>query len=115
MLGNEKRLFLPIKSRSGQAWEDRILDFHPDALYGVPAMVKKIPDLFEEFGHCNLPGLMEKSFPKFSAGTIERMTNALSQQIDNSREMKFEAGLLGLFYKREEQDPELHDLEVLYM
>jgi hypothetical protein len=109
LLGNENRLFLPLKSRASKAWEDRIPDFRPDALYGVPAMVKKIPELFEEYGQLNLTALMEKSFPHLSSDTIVRMTGAFSQQIDNSREMKFEAGLLDLFYKRKEQDPDLHD------
>ena len=50
LLAFEERILIPVKSRSGPAWEDKILDFRKDGHYFIPLFVKAIVNTICETG-----------------------------------------------------------------
>jgi len=110
LLGYEERLFLPVKTKAGPAWEDRILDFHPASQYGVPMVVQRIPEVFQTSRGFSLHGLVETLVPPLFSGHGDRVAALLEILTANCSGSCFEAGLLKLFYERFQFAVDLHDV-----
>lgn len=50
LLAFEERILIPVKSRSGPAWEDKILDFRNEGRYFIPPVVKAIVSTIRDTG-----------------------------------------------------------------
>lgn len=110
LLGYEERLFLPAKTKSGQAWEDRILDFDPTAVYGIPGMVRAIPEAFQESDGFSFQGIVEATVSGFLPGSTDLVAPLLEMLIPHCTARCFEVGLLSLFYERFRFGLDLHGL-----
>jgi hypothetical protein len=110
LLGYEERLFLPVKTKSGPAWEDRIMDFDPTAVYGIPRVVRTLPEAFQESGGFSFQGIVEATVSGLLPGSTDPVVPLLEMLIPNCRARCFEVGLLSLFYERFRFDLDLHGL-----
>jgi hypothetical protein len=110
LLGYEERLFLPVKTKSGPAWEDRIMDFDPTAVYGIPGVVRTLPEAFQESGGFSFQGIIEAAVSGLLPGSTDPVVPLLEMLIPHCRARCFEAGLLSLFYERFRFGLDLHGL-----
>jgi hypothetical protein len=115
LLGYEERLFLPVKTKSGPAWEDRIMDFDPTAVYEIPRVVRAIPEAFQESGGFSFQGIAEATVSGILPGSTDPVAPLLEMLIPHCTARCFEVGLLSLFYERFRFGPDLHGLLDLFV
>ncbi len=82
LLAFEERILIPVKTRSGPAWEDKILDFRKDGHYFIPPLVKAIVNTICETGKPSCDTAVRETlthvthqdisgFPKFTTKIVE--------------------------------------------
>ena len=109
LLAFEERILIPVKSRSGPSWEDKILDFEKGACYIIPPVVKAVLGTMAETANpaCDtavrrmLAGVM----PEDMDGFIQ-VLQAIMKHADN---YTFETGLLEIFFRKAAMACDLHD------
>jgi len=60
LLAFEERILIPVKSRSGPAWEDKLLDFGKEGYYFIPPVVKTIFDTMRDTGEVSCDTAVRK-------------------------------------------------------
>jgi hypothetical protein len=110
LLAFEERILIPIKSRSGPAWEDKILDFRNDGRYFIPQVVKAIVNTIYGTGKPCCDDALRKTLGDViheDVGDLIKLLQTTMKHVDN---YIFETGLLDIFFKELTVDSDLHDI-----
>ena len=115
LLAFEERILIPVKSRSGPAWEDRILDFRDEGRYFIPPVVKAMVNTIYEVGEpsCNIAvrKILGNVIQKDICGFVELLQTTMK----HAGNYFFETGLLEIFFKALTVDSSLHDIIDLFV
>jgi hypothetical protein len=110
LLAFEERIMIPVKSRSGPAWEDKILDFRKEGLYFIPPVVKAIVDIICETGLPSTEAAVRKTLSSVSLEDRKGLIKLLQTIMKHTGNYTYEAGLLEIFFKEADMDGDLHDI-----
>jgi hypothetical protein len=86
LLGNEWRLFLPVRTLKSAAWEDRLLVAKPEELYEVPNIVRYLVEEAKITGRWNPEYAITKLFREMGEPDWEQipeLVKELGQQAKN--------------------------------
>ena len=110
LLAYEERVLIPIKSRSGPACEDKILDFRNEGRYFIPPVVKAIVNTICDTGKPSCDIAVRKTLTnviKEDIGGFIKLLQTIMKHADN---YTFEAGLLEIFFREAAVESDLHDI-----
>ena len=110
LLAFEERILIPVKSRSGPAWEDKILDFRNDGHYVIPPVVKALVNTIYDTGKPCCDDALRKTLGDViheDVGDFIRLLQTTMRHVDN---YIFETGLLDIFFKELTVGIDLHDI-----
>ena len=110
LLAFEERILIPVKSRSGPAWEDKILDFRNDGHYVIPPVVKALVNTIYDTGKPCCDDALRKTLGDViheDVGDFIRLLQTTMKHVDN---YIFETGLLDIFFKELTVGIDLHDI-----
>lgn len=110
LLAYEERVLIPIKSRSGPAWEDKILDFRNEGRYFIPPVVKAIVNTICDTGKPSCDIAVRKTLADVIQEDIGGFIKLLQTIMKHADNYTFEAGLLEIFFREAEVDSDLHDI-----
>jgi hypothetical protein len=110
LLAFEERILIPIKSRSGPAWEDKILDFRNDGHYFIPPVVKAIVNTICDTGKPCCDNALRKTLGGVIHEDVGSLIKLLQTTIKHADNYIFEIGLLDIFFKELTVDGDLHDI-----
>lgn len=110
LLAFEERILIPVKSRSGPAWEDKILDFRNEGRYFIPPVVKSIVNTICDTGKLSCDTAVRKTLGKASQEDIGGSIKLLQSTMKHADNYIFETGLLEIFFKKAALDSDLHDI-----
>jgi hypothetical protein len=110
LLAFEERILIPVKSRSGPAWEDRILDFRNEGRYFIPPVVKEIVNTIRDTGRPSCDTAVRKTLATVIQEDIDGFINLLQITMKHAGNYTFEAGLLDIFFREVSLDSDLHDI-----
>jgi hypothetical protein len=110
LLAFEERILIPVKSRSGPAWEDKILDFRKDGNYFIPSFVKALVTTMCETGKPSCEEAVRKILTSMIQEDISDIVKLLQTIMKHVYNYFFEAGLLKIFFKEISVDVDLHDI-----
>ena len=110
LLAYEERILIPVKSRSGPAWEDKILDFRNDGHYVIPPVVKALVNTIYDAGKPCCDDALRKTLGDViheDVGDFIKLLQTTMKHVDN---YIFETGLLDIFFKELTVGIDLHDI-----
>jgi hypothetical protein len=110
LLAFEERILIPVKSRSGPAWEDRLLDFRDEGLYFIPPVVKAMVNTIYEFGKPSCDTAVRTTLAKVIQEDMGKFIKLLQATMKHANNYFFETGLLEIFFKASAMDCDLHDV-----
>lgn len=110
LLAFEERILIPVKSRSGPAWEDKILGFRKEGRYFIPPVVKAIVDTMCETGVPSCDTAVRKTLTNVTQEDRSGFIKLLQTIIKHAGNYTFEAGLLEIFFREADMDGDLHDI-----
>jgi hypothetical protein len=110
LLAFEERILIPIKSRSGPAWEDKILDFGKASRYSIPPIVKAILKVMGTTGEPSSGTAIRTTLADFIKKDIDGFIGLLQAIMKHADHYTFETGLLDILFKQVELDSDLHDI-----
>ncbi len=110
LLAFEERILILVKSRSGPAWEDKILGFRKEGRYFIPPVVKAIVDTMCETGVPSCDTAVRKTLTNVTQGKRSGFIKLLQTIIKHAGNYTFEAGLLEIFFREADMDGDLHDI-----
>lgn len=110
LLAFEERILIPVTSRSGPAWEDKILDFRKGETYFIPPVVKAILDTMCETGKPSCVTAVRKTLTRVVQKDISGLINLLQTLMKHVNNYIFETGLLEIFFREATMDCDLHDI-----
>ncbi len=110
LLAFEERILIPVKSRSGPAWEDKILDFRNEGRYFIPSVVKAILNTICDTGKPSCDIAVRKTLANVIQEDIGGVINLLQTTMKHADNYTFEAGLLEIFFREAAVDSDLHDI-----
>jgi hypothetical protein len=110
LLAFEERILILVKSRSGPAWEDKILGFRKEGRYFIPPVVKAIVDTMCETGVPSCDTAVRKTLTNVTQGNRSGFIKLLQTIIKHAGNYTFEAGLLEIFFREADMDGDLHDI-----
>jgi hypothetical protein len=110
LLAFEERILIPIKSRSGPAWEDKILDFRNEGRYFIPPVVKAMVNTIRDTGKPSCDTAVRKTLANVIQEDIGGFIKLLQTIMKHSDNYTFEAGLLEIFFREAAVDSDLHDI-----
>jgi len=77
LLAFEERVLIPVKSRSGPAWEDKILDFRNEGRYFIPPVVKAMVHSINDTGKPCCDTAVRKTLANVSQEDVGGLINLL--------------------------------------
>ena len=110
LLAFEERILIPVKSRSGPAWEDKILDFRNEGRYFIPPVVKAIVNTIRDTGRPSCDTAVRKILANVIQEDIDGLIKLLQTTMKHAGNYTFEAGLLDIFFREAALDSDLHDI-----
>jgi hypothetical protein len=110
LLAFEERILIPVKSRSGPAWEDKILDFRNEGPYFIPPVVKAIVNTIRDTGKPSCDTAVRKTLASVIQEDINGFIKLLQTIMKHADNYTFEAGLLEIFFREVAIDSDLHDI-----
>ncbi len=110
LLAFEERILIPVKSRSGPAWEDKLLDFRNEGRYFIPPVVKAIVSTICDTGKPSCDMAVRKTLANVIQEDIGGFIKLLQTTMKHADNYTFEAGLLEIFFRDAEVDSDLHDI-----
>jgi len=110
LLAFEERILIPIKSRSGPAWEDKILDFRNEGRYFIPPVVKSMVHSINDTGKPCCDTAVRKTLTNVSQEQLGGFIKLLQTTMKHAGNYTFEAGLLEIFFREAAVDNDLHDI-----
>jgi hypothetical protein len=110
LLAFEERILIPVKSRSGPAWEDKILDFRNEGRYFIPPVVKEMVNTIRDTGKPSCDTAVRKTLANVIQEDIGGFIKLLQTTMKHADNYTFEAGLLEIFLREAAVDNDLHDI-----
>ena len=110
LLAFEERILIPVKSRSGPAWEDKILDFRNEARYFIPPVVKAMVNTIRDTGKPSCDTAVRKTLANVIQEDIGGFVKLLQTTMKHAENYTFEAGLMEIFFRKAAVDSDLHDI-----
>jgi hypothetical protein len=110
LLAFEERILIPVKSRSGPAWEDRLLDFRDEGRYFIPPVVKAMVNTIYDIGEPSCDTAVRKTLGNVIQKDIGGFIELLQATMKHANNYFFETGLLEIFFKASAVDSSLHDI-----
>jgi hypothetical protein len=110
LLAFEERILIPVKSRSGPAWEDKILDFRNEGRYFIPPVVKAMVNTIRDTGRPSCDTAVRKTLATVIQEDIDGFIKLLQTTMKHASHYTFEAGLLDIFFREASLDSDLHDI-----
>ena len=110
LLAFEERILIPVRSRSGPAWEDKILDFRNEGHYFIPPVVKAIINTIYDTGKPSCDTAVRKTLSNVIQKDICGFVELLQTIMKHTSNFFFEIGLLEIFFKASTVDSSLHDI-----
>lgn len=110
LLAFEERILIPIKSRSGPAWEDKILDFRNEGRYFIPPVVKAMVNTIYDTGKPSCDTALRKTLKDMTQEDIDGLIKLLKITAKHTANYTFETGLLDILFKEVVVDSDLHDI-----
>ncbi len=110
LLAFEERILIPIKSRSGPAWEDKILDFRNDGHYFIPPVVKAIVNTICNTGKPCCDDALRITLGDVIHKDVGGFIKLLQTTMKHADNYIFETGLLDIFFKESVVESDLHDI-----
>ena len=110
LLAFEERILIPVKSRSGPAWEDKILDFRNEGHYFIPPVVKAMVNTIGYTGKPSCDTAVRETLANVIQEDIGGFIKLLQTTMKHADNYTFEAGLLEIFFKEASVDSDLHDI-----
>jgi len=115
LLAFEERILIPVKSRSGPAWEDKLLDFGKEGFYFIPPVVKAILDTMRETGEISCDTAVRKTLLNVVEKEISGFMKLLKTSMKHANNYIFETGLLDIFFREIAIDCDLHDVVDIFV
>ena len=115
LLAFEERILIPVKSRSGPAWEDKLLDFGKEGYYFIPPVVKAILDTMHETGEVSCDTAVRKVLLNVIEKDISGFIKLLQTIMQHANNYIFETGLLDIFFRETAIDCDLHDVVDIFV
>jgi len=110
LLAFEERILIPVKSRSGPAWEDKILDFRNEGRYFIPPVVKSMVNTIRDTGKASCDTAVRKTLANVVQEDVDGFIKLLQTTMKHAGNYTFEAGLLEIFFRKAAVDNDLHDI-----
>ena len=110
LLAFEERILIPVKSRSGPAWEDKLLDFRNDGHYFIPPVVKAMVNTIYDTGKPCCDDALRKTLGDVIHEGVSDFIKLLQTTMKHADNYIFETGLLDIFFKELTVDSDLHDI-----
>ena len=110
LLAFEERILIPVKSRSGPAWEDRILDFDKGARFFIPPVVKAVLGTISESGNPACEAAIRRMLAEGVPEDMDGLIQVLKAIMKHANNFTFETGLLEIFFRETDMGCDLHDL-----
>jgi len=110
LLSFEERILIPLKSRSGPAWEDKLLDFENNGQYFIPPVVKAIVETMCETGKPSCDTAVKRTLLNQLGEDISGFIELLRKIMKHANNHIFETGLLEIFLKETAMNRDLHDV-----
>jgi len=110
LLAFEERILIPVKSRSGPAWEDKILDFRNEGHYFIPPVVKAMVNTIRDTGKPSCDTAVRTTLANVTQEDIGGFIKLLQTTMKHADNYTFEAGLLEIFFREAAVDNDLHDI-----
>ncbi len=110
LLAFEERILIPVKSRSGPSWEDKILDFRDEGRYFIPPVVKSVVNTICDNGKPSCDTAVRKTLREVAQKDIDGSVKLLQTIMKHADNYVFETGLLEIFFKEAAIDGDLHDI-----
>jgi hypothetical protein len=115
LLAFEERILIPVKSRSGPAWEDKILDFRNDGRYFIPPVVKAMVNTIRDTGKPSCDTALRKTLANVTQEDIGGFIKLLQTIMKHANNSTFEAGLLEIFFREAAVNSDLHDIVDIFV
>lgn len=115
LLAFEERILIPVKSRSGPAWEDKLLDFGKEGNYFIPPVVQAMLDTMRETGKASCDTAVRKTLLKVVEKDISVLIQLLQAIMKHADHCIFETGLLEIFFRETAIDCDLHDVVDIFV
>jgi hypothetical protein len=115
LLAFEERILIPVKSRSGPAWEDKLLDFGKEGYYFIPPVSKAMLDTMRETGKASCDTAVRKTLLNVVEKDIGGFIALLQTIMTHADNCVFETGLLEIFFRETAMDCDLHDVVDIFV
>lgn len=109
LLACDERLLIPLASRSGPAWEDRILDFGPDGLLSIPPVTRAMLMAMGQTGRPCCEAAVREALAEAGRGDDDGFVDLLRLIVKEAENYVFEVGLLEILARKVELKTDLHD------
>ncbi len=109
LLAYEERILLPMKSRRGSAWEDRILSFSKGERYHLPRVVQFLVGDAQASAVWNVDESIGKALVEAGESDIVRMVNYLNDLIEVSPKHEIEVGIMQMISNKLDLEMDMHD------
>ena len=109
MLAFEERVLLPMKSRRGSAWEDRILGFAENERYHIPRIVRFLVKNAQETGRWEIRHALEQSLEEAGETNVNGTISYLQTLIDRSPRFELEVGIMQTIGTELKLEIDMHD------
>jgi len=110
LLAFEERILIPVKSRSGPAWEDKILDFRNESRYFIPPVVKAIVNTICDTGKPSCDHALRKTLANVIQEDIGGFIKLLQATMKHADNYIFETGLMEIFFREAAVNSDLHNI-----
>jgi hypothetical protein len=109
LLAFDERILIPIDSRGGPAWEDKILEFNQDALFFMLPVVKAILHTIYESGQPYSEKAVSTAISETNSEDRDEFIRMLQIIMKHATDHQFEVGLLEILSKSISANLDLHD------
>ncbi len=110
LMAFEERIMIPVKSRGGPAWEDKILDFTNEGRYFIPPVVKAMVNTIYDLGKPSCAMAVRTTLTNVNQEDVGGFIKLLKTIMKHAENYTFETGLLKIFFNEISMDSDLHDV-----
>ncbi len=110
LMAFEERILIPVKSRSGPAWEDRIFDFTHEGRYFIPPVVKAIVNTIYDIGKPSCDTAVRTTLSNVNQKDVGGFIRLLQTIMKHAGNYTFETGLMKIFFNELSMGSDLHDV-----
>ena len=110
LLAYEERMLLPMKSRLGSAWEDRILSFTEEERYHMPRIVKFLIRKAQSCGEWNCSYAVEEALVEAGENNIKEMKRFLNRLIEMAPKYELDIEIIMAIKNELGFNMDMHDI-----